>query len=104
MNIDELERKLIMAARSNPPSDRVPYAFEMRIMERLKQPVFADHWSVWGQALWRAAAPCVAIMVLFTAWTVLSPTASPAEGDIDQELERTVMASFEAEPSAEMNW
>ena len=28
MNLAELERKLIAAARANPPSDRVPYAFE----------------------------------------------------------------------------
>lgn len=104
MNIDELQRKLITAARSHPPSDRVPYAFEKRIMERLRKPAQADHWSVWGQALWRAAAPCVAIMLLFTAWTVLSPSAAPTDGDIGQELENTVMASFEAEPSSELNW
>ena len=35
MNLAELERKLIAAARANPPSDRVPYAFEKRIMARL---------------------------------------------------------------------
>ena len=103
MNIGELEHKIIAAARNNPPSDRVPYAFEKRIMERLKKPVFADHWSAWDQALWRAAAPCVAVMLLSTAWTVLSPSSSPADGDIDQALENTVMASFEAEPVAELN-
>ncbi len=31
MNVDELRRKLIAAARANPPSDHVPYAFEKRI-------------------------------------------------------------------------
>ena len=104
MKMRELHEKLIAAARKMPADDRVPYAFEKRIMERLRKPAQADHWSVWGQALWRAAAPCVAIMLLFTAWTVLSPSAAPTDGDIGQELENTVMASFEAEPSSELNW
>ena len=104
MKLTALETKLLAAARVAEPSSHVPYAFEKRIMERLRKPVQADHWSVWGQALWRAAAPCVAIMLLFTAWTVLSPSTAPTDGDIGQELENTVMASFEAEPSSELNW
>ena len=57
MNLAELERKLIAAARANPPSDRVPYAFEKRIMARLAARPVADGWALWARALWRAAAP-----------------------------------------------
>ncbi len=69
MNLAELERKLIAAARANPPSDRVPYAFEKRILARLPARPLADGWELWGRALWRAAAPCVAIMLLLGAWS-----------------------------------
>ena len=53
MNLAELERKLIAAARANPPSDRVPYAFEKRIMARLAAWPVADSWALWARALWR---------------------------------------------------
>ena len=35
MNIAELQKKLLAAARANPPGDRVPYAFEKRVMALL---------------------------------------------------------------------
>lgn len=69
MNIAELHKKLIAAARTESPSDRVPYAFEKRIMAAIKAAPVADAWSLWGGALWRAAAPCVAVMLAISAWT-----------------------------------
>ena len=36
MNINLLQEKLIRAARHHPPSEHVPYAFEQRIMARLR--------------------------------------------------------------------
>ncbi len=35
MNLAELQKKLIAAARANPPGDGVPYAFEKRVMALL---------------------------------------------------------------------
>ena len=35
MNLAELQRKLIAAARANAPGDGVPYAFEKRVMALL---------------------------------------------------------------------
>ena len=35
MNLDNLHNKLITAARATPADDRVPYAFEKRVMARL---------------------------------------------------------------------
>jgi len=102
MKLANLERKLIAAARQNPPSDRVPYAFEKRIMARLKRPALADSWTTWGRALWRATAPCITIMILLSAWTILSPANSSSDGDIDQELENTVMAAIDVEPAADV--
>ena len=69
MKIPELQSKILVAARALPPSDRVPYAFEKRIMAHLAAVPKPDGWSLWGYALWRAAAPCVAVMLLLGAWT-----------------------------------
>jgi hypothetical protein len=64
MDTTRLHKKLIAAARNNPPSEMVPYAFEKRIMARLVAQPVPDAWLAWGAALWRAAAACVAISVL----------------------------------------
>jgi hypothetical protein len=95
MNIAELERKLIDAARGNPPSDRVPYAFEKRIMARLAGRHVADGWELWGRALWRAAALCVGIMVLLGAWSLFTPPGSTAANDLSQDLEKTLLAAVD---------
>ena len=82
MNVAELNHKLIAAARANPPSDRVPYAFEKRILARLAGQRMPDDWALWARALWRAAAPCVAIMMLFSVWSYLAPNGNVPAGDL----------------------
>ena len=105
MNIGELERKLIAAGRKNAPSDRVPYTFEQRIMELIKASHAVDPWALWGRALWFAAAPCVAIMLLLSAWSVFSPTPAPqASSDLSQELENTVLAAVDQDSSPDSTW
>ena len=64
MNLAELQKKLIAAARLNPPDDRVPYAFEKRIMALIAARTGADRWVFWTRGLWRAAASCVAVAVV----------------------------------------
>jgi len=105
MNLAELERKLIAAARANPPSDRVPYAFEKRIMARLAACPAVDTWALWSRALWRAAAPCAAIMVALAAWSFLSPShlTTPAN-DLSQALEQTLLAAAEQEQAFDSTW
>jgi hypothetical protein len=70
MNTEKIARKLIAAARTDTPSDRVPYAFEQRIMARLRELPAADAWAYWSRMLWRAAAPCLAVSLAMAAWTV----------------------------------
>src|SRR5215831_20789567 len=104
MNLPELNKKLVAAARSNPPSDRVPYAFEKRIMARLSEPVALDHWAMWSRDLWRAAAPCVAIMLLLSAWSVFAPNHAPAT-DLSQDIENTLLAAVDGDqPAADSVW
>ena len=72
LKLADLERTLLASARANPPGDHVPYAFEKRIMARLKEAAAVDRWTLWARALWRAATPCVALTLLLSAWTFLS--------------------------------
>jgi len=104
MNIAELQRKLIAAARANQPSDRVPFAFEKRIMAQLAARPVLDRWGLWAGALWRAAVPCVAIMLLFSAWSLLAPGAGPAANDLSQEMENTVLVAVDQEPVTDSTW
>ncbi len=101
MNLDELQRKLIAAARENPPSDGVPYAFERRIMARLVTPALVDHWAHWARALWRGAAACVTITLIFSAWSYYSSNPSSNATDLTQQFENTLIAAADQDPSAE---
>jgi len=105
MKLAELERKLIAAAKANPPSDHVPYAFEKRIMAQLLQArPLRDHWGQWAGALWRATVPCVAIMLLLSAWSFLAPLGAPSATDLSQEFENTVLAAVDQDSAADSTW
>ena len=93
MNLNDLQGKLIAAARAHAPSEKVPYAFEKRIIQRIKDLHAVDTYALWANALWRAAAPCVAIALLLSAWSVLSSTAGSSNPDLSQEFENTVLAA-----------
>jgi len=97
MNLAKLEQKLVAAARANPTSDRVPYAFEKRIMARLAARPVVDDWALWARALWRAAAPCAAIMLLLGAWSFFAPPTSASANDVSQQLEQTLLAAVDQE-------
>jgi hypothetical protein len=99
MNLDELQRKLIAAARSHPPRSTVPYAFERRVINRLKSLGVADSWALWGKALWRAAAPCVALALVLAAWSFLSGPHNGNGTDLSQEFENTVLAAANLDQS-----
>ena len=101
MNLAELERKLIAAARANPPGDQVPYAFEKRIMALLAARPVMDDWALWARALWRAAAPCVAIMLVLGAWSFFASQSSPSTNDVSQELEKTLLAAVDQDQPAD---
>ncbi len=95
MNLEKLQQKLLAAARNQPPNDHVPFAFEKRIMARLAKPV-ADVWSLWGRALWHAAAASVVAVVLLGSW---SWQTEPVEKtDLSQEFENTVFAALDEQP------
>lgn len=97
MNLVELQKKLIAAARANVPSEKVPYAFEKRITALLASRVAADNLSLWVHGLWRAAVSCLAICLLLGTWAFFNP-ATPTGGsgdDLSQNLENTLLASVD---------
>ena len=93
MNLIELQRKLIAVARANPPSDRVPLAFEKRILALISARPALDRWAAWARALWYAAAPCVAIMLL-SAWVVFQHSSgnNNPSTDLSQQFDNTLLA------------
>jgi hypothetical protein len=104
MKPDQLQAKLIAVARANPPSDRVPLAFEKRIMARLAAPLIADPWALWSRALWRAAALCVAVMLVSTAWTFFAQSSAAPANDLSQDLENTLLAAVDQDQPADSTW
>lgn len=101
MNTTELQKKLMAAARSTAPDDRVPYAFEKRIMALLASAKPLDAWTLWGHALWRAAVSCVAVTLLAGAWTVWSGHRANTHGDYSEEFETAALVVAD---SADETW
>ncbi|HLH52019.1 MAG TPA: hypothetical protein VKY92_00160 [Verrucomicrobiae bacterium] len=99
MNLEELQRKLVSAARAAAPGDQVPYAFERRIVQQIKNLRAVDSVSLWAQGLWRAAAPCVGLALIAIALSLLSGPKIPAGPDMSQEFENTVFAAANADSS-----
>ncbi|HEX4265187.1 MAG TPA: hypothetical protein VH597_12680 [Verrucomicrobiae bacterium] len=96
MNLVELQKKLIAAARANPPSDRVPPSFEKRIMALITARPVSDVWAAWARGLWVAAAPCVAVMLLFSAMAFFhAPQPSNPSIDLAQQLDNTLLAAVD---------
>ena len=92
MNIAELQKKLLAAARANPPGDRVPYAFEKRVTALLAARATTEPLALWVRGLWRAAVSCAAIALLLGAWAFFNPAASSKTNDLSQNFETTLLA------------
>lgn len=94
MDLEKLENKLIQAARHEPENDRVPYAFEKRIMAQLSGSRPQSPLAIWNVALWRAAAACLLVSVLLSFWSANSASFTTASPE-PLTLERTVVAMAE---------
>ena len=106
--IDDILGKMLTETREINV-DRVPYAFEKRVMAHIKetpQPA-VNIWAQWSQALWRATIPCFAVMVLVAVWTGSNstgnqpiepnPSAVIVQSDpAEEELEAIVMLAIDS--------
>jgi hypothetical protein len=94
MNWLQLQNKLFTTARRHPPGDEVPYAFEQRIMARLRTASPTEDWAAWARALWYGAGACATVALLMSIWTY-----TPLNGNSDPtdsfaaDLERSILAS-----------
>ena len=95
MNLAELQKKLIAAARANVPGDHVPYAFEKRVTALLASRVAPQNLDGWVRGLWRAAVSCAAIAVLCGAWSLFTPRITTNSSDLSQDFENTLLASVD---------
>lgn len=105
MKLDHLQNKLLAAAKANPPADRVPLAFEKRVLAHLTAKPAVDLTTLWSRALWQATVPCLALMLLLTGLalfptgttsssptTVTTVTTTTTE-DLSTVFEQTLLAS-----------
>ena len=103
MNLVELQKKLIAAARANVPGDHVPFAFEKRVTALLASRLAPQNLDWWVRGFWRAAVSCVAVALLCGAWSLFTPTVPPAakpaiiagSTDLSQDFENTLLASVD---------
>jgi len=102
MNWLQLQNKLYTVARRDPPGNEVPFAFEKRVMARLRSTPPIDEWAAWARALWYGAGACAAVALLMSVWTF-----APIRGDSDStfsfsdDLEQTILPSS---GSPDGNW
>lgn len=83
MNYDQLQKSLLQAARRDLPSDRVPLAFERRIMARLATaPV--DVLTEWTAAFSRMAFSSLAVAAVACVINFSTPASLPDEGTLTE--------------------
>lgn len=89
--------EFVKIARQVAPDERVPYAFEKRVMASLTPVSSPDALTQWTRALWRAVAPCLAVMVIAVFVSFSQATEAPAI-DLDAALETAVLTPPEPTP------
>jgi uncharacterized membrane protein len=92
MTLNELQCKLIEAARKTPPSDAAPYAFEKRVMARITALPRADMWTRLAKPFWVAAGSCAALTLACGIWVSAGSAQRDAES-FSRQFETAVYAS-----------
>ena len=77
---------------AEPPSDRVPFAFEKRVMARLAAREFNDFWASLGALLWRAVIPCFALTIIVGASSIAF---SSRPEDLGAQLDAVLLADLD---------
>jgi len=104
MDLAALHEKLVAAARSCPVAEKVPYAFEKRVVACLLSRSPADKWEDLARGLWRAAASCVGVALLLCAWSFFRPAETSPTNDFALDFEQTVMAAAHQEQAPDPIW
>ena len=94
MNHDDKLKRLLRIARSVPADEKVPLAFEQRIMARLAEPPRVDPSDVWSRVFWRVAAGCLGVVLIVAIWSAVAPKPASSTQDLANDLEKTILAPF----------
>lgn len=81
------------SARRIPADDRVPYAFEHRVMARIRslQPANGSR-CLWNHPYWQLVAPYVLLMLLISALAYSQNRTGQNSDSLDLALENTLYA------------
>jgi hypothetical protein len=104
MDLDALQTKLLQAARRDVPSDRVPFAFERRVMAGLAERLHRDPFAEWTAAFWRAALSGMAVALVAGAVNLATPAPTsddPEEAEVYAALENAALANAD-EPAPDL--
>jgi hypothetical protein len=102
MNLNELQKKLIAAARADVPVDHVPYAFEKRVSALLASRVAPQALDAWVTGLWRAAVSCVGVALVCGMLALFAPaSANASSDDLSQNLDNTLLSSVDQSDQAQ---
>jgi len=100
MNLAELQKKLTAAARRQPSDERVPYAFEKRIMALIAERAAVSGRILWARGFWRAAVSCLALALVCGAVSLFTPATVDSRNDLSQDFENTLLASADLPDNA----
>lgn len=100
MNIAKLQDKLVAAARQTPLDDRVPYAFEQRIMAHVRRPLASDRWTIWSRWMWQAAVPCLGLTAVLCALALSSGAQNTTRPPLNEQFETAVYAAVDYSENA----
>ncbi|MFM1769904.1 MAG: hypothetical protein RJA22_2433 [Verrucomicrobiota bacterium] len=95
MNLTELHRRLLAAARADAPPGDVPYGFTQRVMARVaSRPVVSgtDSWAALLRPLWCGAAACAALALLLQFNLAPLPPDGGEDGAFSAAVEETLLA------------
>ena len=99
--IEDILERLLTQTREIPTNDRVPYAFEKRIMAHIKEApaAAANLWELWGHSLWRAVVPCLGVMVFVAVWM---NTAGETPGTSGPKTGTPTVATIDSPPKEDL--
>lgn len=112
-NSNDILDQMLAETRQLPADDRVPFAFEKRIMAQIHDAPEATTAAAlldqWSRMLWRAVLPCAAVMVLAAVLlnpgetngptgnpSVGAPSVATTEPAAEDDLDSIVHHAFEA--------
>ncbi len=95
MKQKNLHSNIIKAAQKLSEDDRVPYAFEKRIMAQLETAPQPDALALWAKGLWQASVPCLALMIAISTWSVIGQPTEPTVDPLAADLELAMLQPFD---------